>query len=194
MSIQSLERLWMDIGVWNDTSVKQISCFMTGNTSSLQAHIARNHVDIYCKHCKSLNIDLHPHALLCNPSESSMKSVQHYMGYHWNHFHIIIRTSYPCALLRSDLAQAVETQKQHKCLHEHWKNCQDYPEAHTWESRAEEDIKDEKAVCALIAAEDDSYLAYEEACRVRQLVSNMITRGNTPDAGRKVITGRMKVT
>ncbi|KAF8273931.1 hypothetical protein EI94DRAFT_1794954 [Lactarius quietus] len=72
-------------------------------------------------------------------------------------------------MLRSDPAQAAKTQKQRKCLHEHWKNCHDYPEAHTWESRAEEDIREEEAVRALVAAEDDSYLAYEEACRVRQL-------------------------
>ncbi|KAF8268009.1 hypothetical protein EI94DRAFT_1801011 [Lactarius quietus] len=84
--------------------------------------------------------------------------------------------------------------KQHKCLHEHWKNCQDYPEANTWEAHDQKDIEEEEAIRALVAAEDDSYLAYEEACRVRQLVSNMITRGMTPDAGRKVIAGRMKVT
>ncbi|KAF8266388.1 hypothetical protein EI94DRAFT_1701773 [Lactarius quietus] len=88
-------------------------------------------------------------------------------------------------VLRSDPAQAAKTQKQCKCLHEHWKNCHDYPEAHTWESRAEEDIKEEEVVRALVAAEDDSYLAYDEACRVRQL---------NPDAGRKVITGRVRVT
>ncbi|KAF8257594.1 hypothetical protein EI94DRAFT_1708826 [Lactarius quietus] len=51
------------------------------------------------------------------------------------------------------------------------RNCHDYPEAHTWESRAEEDIEEEEAVRALIAAEDDSYLAYDEACKVRQLVT-----------------------
>ncbi|KAF8260425.1 hypothetical protein EI94DRAFT_1896552 [Lactarius quietus] len=62
-------------------------------------------------------------------------------------------------------------QRQRKCLHEHWKNCHDYPEAHTWESRAEEDIKEkEKAACELLAAEDDSYLAYDEVCKVRQLM------------------------
>ncbi|KAF8260505.1 hypothetical protein EI94DRAFT_1706236 [Lactarius quietus] len=94
-------------------------------------------------------------------------------------------------MLRSD---PTPTYKQRTCLHEHWKNCQDYPEAHTWESRAEEDIKEEEAVRALVAAEDDSYLAYDEACRVRQLVSNLITRGSTPDTGRKVTTGRMKIT
>ncbi|KAF8261699.1 hypothetical protein EI94DRAFT_1809898 [Lactarius quietus] len=67
-----------------------------------------------------------------------------------------------------DPAQAAKTQKQRKCLHEHWKNCHDYPEAHTWESRAEEDIEEEEAVRALVAAEDDSYLNYDEARRVRQ--------------------------
>ncbi|KAF8258494.1 hypothetical protein EI94DRAFT_1815227 [Lactarius quietus] len=72
-------------------------------------------------------------------------------------------------MLRSDPAQTAKTQRQRKCLHEHWKNCHDYPEAHTWESRAEEDIEEEEAVRALVAAEDDSYLAYDEACRVRQL-------------------------
>ncbi|KAF8268045.1 hypothetical protein EI94DRAFT_1700559 [Lactarius quietus] len=43
-------------------------------------------------------------------------------------------------------------------------------EAHTWESRAEEDAEEkEKAARELLAAEDDSYLAYDEACKVRQL-------------------------
>ncbi|KAF8264873.1 hypothetical protein EI94DRAFT_1702908 [Lactarius quietus] len=74
-------------------------------------------------------------------------------------------------MLRSDLAQAPKTQKQHKCLHEHWKNCQDYPEAHTWEARDQKDIEEEEAVRALVAAEDDSYLTYDEACRVRQFVT-----------------------
>ncbi|KAF8261948.1 hypothetical protein EI94DRAFT_1809544 [Lactarius quietus] len=71
-------------------------------------------------------------------------------------------------MLRSDPAQAAKTRRQRKCLHEHWKNCHDYPEAHTWESRAEEDIEEEEAVRALVAAEDDSYLAHDEACKVRQ--------------------------
>ncbi|KAF8261698.1 hypothetical protein EI94DRAFT_1705344 [Lactarius quietus] len=75
-----------------------------------------------------------------------------------------------CRVLRSDPAQAAKTQRQHKCLHEHWKNCQDYPEAHTWESRAKKDIEEEEAVRALVAAEDDSYLAYDEACKVRQFI------------------------
>ncbi|KAF8256567.1 hypothetical protein EI94DRAFT_1821918 [Lactarius quietus] len=71
-------------------------------------------------------------------------------------------------MLRSDPAQAAKTQKQRKCLHEHWQNCHDYPEAHTWESRAEEDIEEEEAVRALVAAEDDSYLNYDKVHRVRQ--------------------------
>ncbi|KAF8270667.1 hypothetical protein EI94DRAFT_1698646 [Lactarius quietus] len=94
-------------------------------------------------------------------------------------------------MLRSD---PTPTHKQRKCLHEHWKNCHDYPEAHTWEARDQKDIEEEEAVRALVAAEDDSYLAYEEACKVRQLVSTMIARGNTPEAGRKAITGRARVT
>ncbi|KAF8266563.1 hypothetical protein EI94DRAFT_1802926 [Lactarius quietus] len=68
-------------------------------------------------------------------------------------------------LLRSD---PTPTHKQRKCLHEHWKNCHDYPEAHTWEARDQKDIEEEEAVRALVAAEDDSYLAYEEVCKVRQ--------------------------
>ncbi|KAF8263434.1 hypothetical protein EI94DRAFT_1807208 [Lactarius quietus] len=71
-------------------------------------------------------------------------------------------------MLRSDPAQATKAQKQRKCLHEHWKSCYDYPEAHTWEARDEEDIEEEEAVRALVAAEDDSYLAYDEAYKVRQ--------------------------
>ncbi|KAF8257312.1 hypothetical protein EI94DRAFT_1818300 [Lactarius quietus] len=85
------------------------------------------------------------------------------------------------------LRSAQPASKQHKCLHEHWKNCHDYPEVHTWEARDQKDIEEEEAVRALVAAEDDSYLAYDEACRVRQLMSNLITRGTTPDAGRKVM-------
>ncbi|KAF8264095.1 hypothetical protein EI94DRAFT_1703522 [Lactarius quietus] len=73
-------------------------------------------------------------------------------------------------MLRSDPAQAAKTQRQRKCLHEHWKSCYDYPEAHTWESRTKEDIEEEEAVRALVAAEDDSYLAYDEACKVRQFI------------------------
>ncbi|KAF8262186.1 hypothetical protein EI94DRAFT_1704947 [Lactarius quietus] len=63
------------------------------------------------------------------------------------------------------------THRQRKCLHEHWKSCHDYPEAHTWETRDQKDIEEEEAVRALVAAEDNSYLAYDEACRVRQLVT-----------------------
>ncbi|KAF8257231.1 hypothetical protein EI94DRAFT_1709400 [Lactarius quietus] len=51
-------------------------------------------------------------------------------------------------------------------------------EAHTWESHAEEDIKEEEAVRALIVAEDDSYLAYDEACKVRQLSSRCWQEGD----------------
>ncbi|KAF8259983.1 hypothetical protein EI94DRAFT_1706654 [Lactarius quietus] len=94
------------------------------------------------------------------------------------------------AVLRSDPTLG---RRQRRCLHEHWKNCHDYPEAHTWESRAEEDIEEE-AVRVPVAVEDDSYLAYDEACKVRQLVSNMFTRAEVPEAGRKITTGRMKTT
>ncbi|KAF8273152.1 hypothetical protein EI94DRAFT_1696967 [Lactarius quietus] len=67
------------------------------------------------------------------------------------------------------LRSAQPASKQRKCLHEHWKNCHNYPEAHTWESRAQEDIKEEAAIRILVQAEDDSYLSEEEACRIRQL-------------------------
>ncbi|KAF8262954.1 hypothetical protein EI94DRAFT_1808027 [Lactarius quietus] len=68
------------------------------------------------------------------------------------------------------LQSAQPASKQRKCLHEHWKNCHDYPEEHTWESRAQEDIEEEAAVCALVQAEDESYLSEEEAYRVCQLM------------------------
>ncbi|KAF8264197.1 hypothetical protein EI94DRAFT_1700762 [Lactarius quietus] len=71
---------------------------------------------------------------------------------------------------RTMLRSAQPASKQRRCLHEHWKNCHDYLEAHTWESRAEEDIEEkEKAARELLAAEDNSYLAYDEACKVHQL-------------------------
>ncbi|KAF8265500.1 hypothetical protein EI94DRAFT_1804297 [Lactarius quietus] len=74
-------------------------------------------------------------------------------------------SSHCMEVLRSDPTPSC---KQHKCLHEHWKNCQDYPEAHTWEARDQKDIEEEEAVRAFVAAEDNSYLAYDEACKVRQ--------------------------
>ncbi|KAF8260364.1 hypothetical protein EI94DRAFT_1811810 [Lactarius quietus] len=81
----------------------------------------------------------------------------------------IIRTDY---VLRSD---PTPTHRQRKCLHEHWKNCHDYPEVHTWEARDQKDIEEEEAVRALVAAEDDSYLAFDKACRVRQLALPLVT-------------------
>ncbi|KAF8261731.1 hypothetical protein EI94DRAFT_1809839 [Lactarius quietus] len=77
-------------------------------------------------------------------------------------------------MLRSD---PTPTHRQRKCLHEHWKNCHDYPEAHTWETRDQEDIEEEEAVRALVAAEDDSYLAYDEACKIRQLTPSASVKG-----------------
>ncbi|KAF8265196.1 hypothetical protein EI94DRAFT_1787602 [Lactarius quietus] len=67
------------------------------------------------------------------------------------------------AVLRSHLVMIRSTCQQAT------QNCHDYPEAHTWESHAEEDIEEEEAVHTLVAAEDDSYLAYDEACKVHQL-------------------------
>ncbi|KAF8264360.1 hypothetical protein EI94DRAFT_1703301 [Lactarius quietus] len=78
-------------------------------------------------------------------------------------------------MLRSDPALG---RRQRKCLHKHWKSCHDYPEAHTWEARDQKDIEEEEAVRALVAAEDDSYLAYDEACRVRQLIPRCWQEGH----------------
>ncbi|KAF8258246.1 hypothetical protein EI94DRAFT_1815765 [Lactarius quietus] len=48
-------------------------------------------------------------------------------------------------MLRSDPAQTATTHRQRKCLHEHWKDCHDYPEAHTWETRDQKNIEEEEA-------------------------------------------------
>ncbi|KAF8264847.1 hypothetical protein EI94DRAFT_1805281 [Lactarius quietus] len=120
--------------------------------------------------------------------------VKDFINLHLPQLHICITSRPEFDIQGPGWTQALLIHKQHTCLHKHWENCYDYPEAHTWESCAQEDIEEEAAVCALVSAEDDSYVTEDEAYYVRQMVSNMITRGMLPDAGRKVITGRMRVT
>ncbi|KAF8261343.1 hypothetical protein EI94DRAFT_1705592 [Lactarius quietus] len=65
-----------------------------------------------------------------------------------------------------------------KARHEHWKNCQDYPEEHTWVAGQPEYCEEEEEVRALVwaqadewpeAAEEDYYVEEDEVLRIRQL-------------------------
>ncbi|KAF8263643.1 hypothetical protein EI94DRAFT_1703852 [Lactarius quietus] len=77
-----------------------------------------------------------------------------------------------------NIVQPSTTTKRRKCRHEHWKNCQDYPEEHTWVAGQPEYCEEEEEVRALIwaqanewpeAAEEDYYVEEDEALRIRQL-------------------------
>ncbi|KAF8270572.1 hypothetical protein EI94DRAFT_1798065 [Lactarius quietus] len=76
---KSLDGHWCKV-CQADPSVKETSCFLTGSTSSLHMHIARNHVDLYRKHCKAFGVEPHPHTLFRSPTESSMERCCHLRG------------------------------------------------------------------------------------------------------------------
>ena len=56
----------------SDASVKQTVCFLTGSSLSLPMHIARNHVDIYCKQCTARKIKMVSRALTSVLSDANM--------------------------------------------------------------------------------------------------------------------------
>ncbi|KAF8258456.1 hypothetical protein EI94DRAFT_1815328 [Lactarius quietus] len=58
--------------------------------------------------------------------------------------------------------------KRRKCTHEHWKNCQDYPEAHTWVLGQPEYDEEEEQVHTLVWAQADDYPEAEEDYEVEE--------------------------
>ena len=74
----------------------------------------------------------------------------------------------------------LKMQKTHHCMHDHWKNCLDFPEAHIF------------VLCLAPPEEDDNdlYASPEESLCVAQLVSSM-TEYAVNNAGST--TGRLEV-
>lgn len=56
----------------SDASVKRTACFLTGSSSSLRMHIARNHVDIYRKRCTAREIKMVSRVLTGALSDANM--------------------------------------------------------------------------------------------------------------------------
>ncbi|KAF8273154.1 hypothetical protein EI94DRAFT_1696969 [Lactarius quietus] len=96
---------------------------------------------------------------------------------------------------RTDIVSPSDNVKTRRCMHEHWKNCQDYPEAHKWVGKDPE-YDEEEQVRALVWAagtDEEDYLGEGEALRIAQLVSGMLVHEEPSSAGTS-IAGRMKTT
>ncbi|KAF8256595.1 hypothetical protein EI94DRAFT_1821711 [Lactarius quietus] len=94
----------------------------------------------------------------------------------------------------SDIVLPSDNNKTCRCMHEHWKNCQDYPEAHQWVGKDPE-YDEEEQVRALVWAQEtdeENYLEGDEALRIAQLASGMLVHAEPSSAGTS-ITGCMKV-
>ena len=80
-------------------------------------------------------------------------------------------------------------------MHEHWKDCQDYPEAHKWVGKDPE-YDEEEQVRALVwsqGTDEEDYIGEGEALRIAQLVSGMLVHAEPSSAGTST-AGRMKIT
>ncbi|KAF8256935.1 hypothetical protein EI94DRAFT_1709903 [Lactarius quietus] len=84
-----------------------------------------------------------------------------------------------CVVSRGDIVPNPVRTKRRKCTHEHWKNCQDYPEAHTWVLGQPAYSEEEEEVRALVWAQADGYpeaeeedyaVEEDEALCIRQLI------------------------
>ncbi|KAF8256364.1 hypothetical protein EI94DRAFT_1824038 [Lactarius quietus] len=72
---------------------------------------------------------------------------------------------------RSDIVPPSDNVKTRRCMHEHWKNCQDYPEAHKWVGKDPE-YDEEEQVRALVwsqGTDEEDYIGEGEALRIAQL-------------------------
>ncbi|KAF8257226.1 hypothetical protein EI94DRAFT_1818626 [Lactarius quietus] len=103
-------------------------------------------------------------------------------------------TSERAHLSRSDIVSPSDNAKTRRCMHEHWKDCQDYPEAHKWVGKDPE-YDEEEQVRALVwsqGTDEEDYIGEGEALRIAQLVSGMLVHAEPSSAGTST-TGRMKV-
>ncbi|KAF8259601.1 hypothetical protein EI94DRAFT_1903835 [Lactarius quietus] len=72
---------------------------------------------------------------------------------------------------RSDIVSPSDNVKTRRCMHEHWKDCQDYPEAHKWVGKDPE-YDEEEQVRALVwsqGTDEEDYIGEGEALRIAQL-------------------------
>ncbi|KAF8256939.1 hypothetical protein EI94DRAFT_1709893 [Lactarius quietus] len=95
------------------------------------------------------------------------------------------RNSEEEVMSRGDIVPTTARTKRRRCTHEHWKNCQDYPEAHTWVLGQPTYSEEEEEVRALVWAQADGYPAAEEedyeveedeALRIRQLTLAQVSQ------------------
>ncbi|KAF8256972.1 hypothetical protein EI94DRAFT_1709850 [Lactarius quietus] len=96
---------------------------------------------------------------------------------------------------RSDIILPSDNVKTRRCMHEHWKDCQDYPEAHKWVGKDPE-YDEEEQVRALVwsqGTDEEDYIGEGEALRIAQLVSGMLVHAEPSSAGTST-AGRMKTT
>ncbi|KAF8256978.1 hypothetical protein EI94DRAFT_1819519 [Lactarius quietus] len=96
---------------------------------------------------------------------------------------------------QSDIVSPSDNVKTRRCMHEHWKDCQDYPEAHKWVGKDPE-YDEEEQVRALVwsqGTDEEDYIGEGEALRIAQLVSGMLVHAEPSSAGTS-IAGRMKIT
>ncbi|KAF8256977.1 hypothetical protein EI94DRAFT_1819520 [Lactarius quietus] len=96
---------------------------------------------------------------------------------------------------RSDIVSPSDNVKTRRCMHEHWKDCQDYPEAHKWVGKDPE-YDEEEQVRALVwsqETDEEDYIGEGEALRIAQLVSGMLVHAEPSSAGTST-AGRMKIT
>ncbi|KAF8257128.1 hypothetical protein EI94DRAFT_1818917 [Lactarius quietus] len=96
---------------------------------------------------------------------------------------------------RSDIVSPSDNVKTRRCMHEHWKDCQDYPEAHKWVGKDPE-YDEEEQVRALVwsqGTDEEDYIGKGEALRIAQLVSGMLVHAEPSSAGTST-AGRMKTT
>ncbi|KAF8261320.1 hypothetical protein EI94DRAFT_1810462 [Lactarius quietus] len=96
---------------------------------------------------------------------------------------------------RSDIVSPSDNVKTRRCMHEHWKDCQDYPEAHKWVGKDPEYDKEEQVRALVWSQETDEedYIGEGEALRIAQLVSGMLVHAEPSSAGTST-AGRMKTT
>ncbi|KAF8266526.1 hypothetical protein EI94DRAFT_1802972 [Lactarius quietus] len=106
--------------------------------------------------------------------------------------YILFFSSY---LSRSDIVSPSDNVKTRRCMHEHWKDCQDYPEAHKWVGKDPE-YDEEEQVRALVwsqETDEEDYIGEGEALKIAQLVSGMLVHAKPSSAGTST-AGHMKVT
>ncbi|KAF8256980.1 hypothetical protein EI94DRAFT_1709829 [Lactarius quietus] len=95
------------------------------------------------------------------------------------------RNSKEEVMSRGDIVPTTARTKSRRCTHEHWKNCQDYPEAHTWVLGQPTYSEEEEEVRALVWAQADGYpeaeeedyeVEEDEALRIRQLTLAQVSQ------------------